>query len=127
MSDQAGGSQASYDVWWDEEAQIMHTDWAPASVCGESEARACTAAILDLGKGAVPLLVDLREMKKLERGAREHFKVNKAGVSAMALLVGSAVTRMLANFFMRTDTGQTPTRMFTEESAALDWLQEHRP
>ena len=102
----------------------MRTEWAPGSVCGEREARESTAALVALGKGAVPLLVDMRQMKKLERGAREHFKVDKGGVSAMALLVESPVTRMLANFFMRTDPDQTPTRMFTEESAAIDWLRE---
>jgi hypothetical protein len=69
----------------------------------------------------------MRAMKRLERGAREYYKNDKAGVSAMALLVGSPVTRMLANFFMRTDTDTTPTRMFTDESTALAWLREHRP
>ena len=100
--------------------------WAPGSVCDVKEARGGTAAIRALEKGAVPMLVDMREMKKLERGAREYYKTDKAGVSAMALLVGSPVTRMLANFFMRTDTDTTPTRMFTDESVALGWLRERR-
>lgn len=115
-----------YDVSWDEAEQMVRFVWAPGSVCDEQEARAGSAAIRALDKGGVPMLVDMREMKKLERGAREYYKTDKAGVSAMALLVGSPVTRMLANFFMRTDTDTTPTRMFTDESVALGWLRERR-
>ena len=45
----------------------------------------------------------------------------------MALLIGPPVTKMLANFFMRQDADRTPTRMFTSEPAAVDWLQSQRP
>jgi len=115
------------DVSWDEAERVVRFVWAPGSVCNEQEARIGTAAIRALGKGAVPMLVDMRQMKKLERDAREYYKTDKAGVSAMALLVGSPVTKMLANFFMRTDTDTTPTRMFTDEALAVTWLHEQRP
>ncbi|MBA3309424.1 MAG: STAS/SEC14 domain-containing protein [Nocardioidaceae bacterium] len=116
-------AQALYRVYWDEAAEVIRCVWAPGVVCGEKEARASTEAIEALGRGAVPLLVDMRNMKKLERGARERYKTSKGGVSAMALLVGSPVTQVLANFFIDTDPDTTQTRMFTDESAALGWLR----
>jgi hypothetical protein len=115
-----------YDVSWDEAEQVVRFVWAPGSICTVAQARAGSATIRALDKGTVPMLVDMRRMKKLEREARELYKTDKGGVSAMALLVGSPVTKMLANFFMRTDTDTTPTRMFTDESVALNWLHEQR-
>ena len=109
---------------WDEDAQILRVRWSDGVVVGESEARAATEAIVGLGKGAAPLLVDMTDMGKLDRGAREHFKVDKGGTSAFALLVGSPVTKMLANFFMRTDADETPVRMFTDEQTAIAWLHQ---
>jgi hypothetical protein len=124
MAETTGGAQESFQVWWDDRAGVVRCVWAADVVCSEQEARACTHAIEAVGRGGVPLLVDMRQMKKLERGAREHYKTNKGGVNAMALLVGSPVTRMLANFFMSTDVDRTPTRMFTDELSALTWLGE---
>ena len=118
---------ALYDVSWDETEQVVRFVWAPGSVCTVQQARAGSATIRALDKGTVPMLVDMRQMKKLEREARELYKTDKGGVGAMALLVGSPVTKMLANFFMRTDTDTTPTRMFTDESMALTWLRAQRP
>ena len=118
---------ALYDVSWDETEQVVRFVWAPDSVCTVQQARAGSATIRALGKGTAPMLVDMRQMKKLEREARELYKTDKGGVGAMALLVGSPVTKMLANFFMRTDTDTTPTRMFTDESVALTWLHAQRP
>ncbi|MEA2449367.1 MAG: hypothetical protein QOG63_1299 [Thermoleophilaceae bacterium] len=126
MGPKLGVTSRPYNVWWDEDTHVIRCEWAAGVVCGELEAREATAAVAALGRGSVPLLVDMRTMAKLERGAREEFKVNKGGVSAMALLVGSAVTKMLANFFMRTDADNTPTRMFTDESAAIEWLHGPR-
>lgn len=122
MTEQAASSNGPFRVWWDEAAHVLRGDWAPGTVCGEAEAVASTQQIRALGRGPVPLLVDIREMKRLDRGAREHYKIDKGGASAMALLVGSAMTMMIANFFMRTDAGATPTRMFTSEAEAIAWL-----
>ena len=122
----AAGEKFSRE-YWDDEAQVLRVVWAPGSVCTGEAARMSTEAIGALALGPVPMLVDMREMQKLEREAREHFKVEKGGVCAMALLVGSPVTKMLANFFMRTDADRTPTRMFTSEPAAVAWLRSQRP
>jgi hypothetical protein len=110
-------------VSWDEGIGVARVVWPTGAVVGAQEAGETTAAIRALGRGAVPLLVDMREVSRLDRGAREHYKVDKGGVCAMGLLVGSPLTRMLANFFMSTDPDGTPVRMFTDEPAALEWLR----
>ena len=119
-------SGALYRVYWDGDASVAVTDWTKGAVCGLAEARLVTAELTALGRGEVPLLVDMRGMAKLERDAREHFITDQSGVSAIALLAGSAVNKMIANFFIGLQRMSVPIRIFTDRSQALDWLGEHR-
>ena len=116
----------AYRVYWDDTASIGVTEWAKGSVCGVEEARQVTSDLAALGFGQVPLLVDMRGMAKLERDAREHFIGDQAGVTAIALLAGSAVNKMIANFFIGLQRMPVPIRIFTDRDQALSWLGEHR-
>lgn len=60
------------------------------------------AAIESFGRGAAPLLADMRQMATFERDARKQDR-------AIALLVDSPVTRMMASFFWdATHAGTSP-------------------
>lgn len=115
-----------YRVSWDDETQVARTEWLPGSVCRIEEAKAVTDQIRAMGRGPVPVLVDMRQMAKLERSAREHFVSDQGGVCAIALLAGSPVTRMMANFFIGMRRMTVPIQMFTDEAAAIAWLTERK-
>lgn len=117
---------ASFEVWWDDAAGIIRFRVAKGAVFGVMEATASTDAVRGLGRGPVPLLVDMRDIARLDRGAREHFKTERAGTTASAMLVGSAMTKVIANFFMAIDGAQTPQRMFSDEGAAVAWLSHQK-
>ena len=112
-----------YRVWWDEEAGVARTDWRAGAVCGLAEAQAVNEEILAMGQGKVLSLVDLRDVRSIDRPAREFFMNSSADFHAVALLAGSAATRMLANFFMGLKRGAIPVRMFTVEADAVNWLR----
>ncbi|QNK82068.1 STAS/SEC14 domain-containing protein [Nakamurella sp. PAMC28650] len=112
-------------VWWDEQHRIARNDWKPGSVCDLDGARKVTAAVGAFGRGAVPVLVDMRYLAKADRAAREHFTGPDAQATAVALLVASAVSRVVANFIIGLQRMPVPTRMFTDESAAVSWLGEN--
>jgi len=84
-------------VWWDEARGIAHNDWRPQSVCTLQQARAVTQATKDLGFGAVPVLVDMRFLSKADRAARVHFTSSEGEAKAVALLVSSPVSKVVAN------------------------------
>ncbi len=42
---------------------------------------------------------------------------------ATALLIDSPVSRVIANFFMGLNRPLSPTRVFTEQTQAIRWLQ----
>lgn len=115
-----------YRVSWDEQAGLARTDWLPGAVCGIEEARAVDAEIKALDRGKVRCLVDLRDVDTIDRPAREYFMNQNPHYRAVAMLAGSASTRMLANFFLGLKRGAIPVRMFTDEADAVAWLQAQR-
>ena len=116
----------SFRVWWDEAASIVNVEWLPGAVVDLAAAQAATRAVRALSRGPVPMLVDTRGMKEFDRSARAHFLEDQSGAGAMALLASSAVSRMIANFFIGMQRQPMPVRMFTDRAAAVAWLHERR-
>ena len=112
-------------VWWDEPNGAIRCDFAPGAVVDLEEARAISVEIDELGRPGNPLCVDIRTAPTIDRAARQHFMA-ATEFGAVALLVDSAVTRMLANFFQGLNRSGVPARMFNHEAEALAWLREHR-
>ena len=115
----------SYRVWWDDEAGVARVEWREDAVCTIVEARGITTAIVALKRGNVPTLVNLRQLASIDRAAREFFN-DSAIYTAVGFLVGSATTRMMANFFIGLVRGGNPMRMFTVETEALGWLRSQQ-
>lgn len=115
-----------FSVWHDESVDIVQVDWAAGAIADRAAAEASTEAVRELGRDGGLMLVDTRGIKSFDREARAHFLADQGGSRAMALLVGSAVNKMLANFFMGMHKQAIPVRMFTERDLAIAWLQEQR-
>ena len=76
-----------------------------------------------------PLLIDIRTAQPLDADARHHYSGQTLvdGFSALALLVESSpFGRMMGNVYLRVARPGVPTRLFTEERRALEWLINHR-
>jgi hypothetical protein len=76
-----------------------------------------------------PGLVDLTGVRSLSRGARKYFAGQEASevVAVCALLVTSPLATAIGNFFMGFDRPLSPTRLFTSEAEALEWLRSSLP
>jgi hypothetical protein len=78
--------------------------------------------------GEVPrgLLIDMRGVRSETRAAREYFKRPEVAVktSKVAMLVGSPLSRVIANFFLSFGDHLASTRLFTDEASAVAWLTE---
>ena len=112
----------SYRVWWDATNGIGRVDWAQGAVCTLPIAERLLVAVAALGRGKVHVLVDSRGAGSMDRPSRELFRHSDAFAST-AILVGSAVNRMVANFFLGHNHTATPVKMFTLEAEAVSWLQ----
>ncbi len=69
-----------------------------------------------------PLLVDIVALKTMSHEAREFYgKVED--VNAVALLVGSPVSRVLGTVFLGISKSKVPLKLFTSEEDAIEWLK----
>ncbi len=117
------------DVWLDEEGIMHEVGHEGARVTLTSARREVAAMKRVAGGGRYPILVDIRRCRSVTRDARQYLSGPEAAtcVSAVALLTASPLTRIMANFFIGFNRGTFPTRVFTDESAALEWLRGQAP
>jgi hypothetical protein len=90
-------------------------------------AREVIAATTKITKGKkCPVLADLRRVRSISREARQYYAGEESAqaVAAVALLVGSPISRMSGNFFLALNKPSFPVRLFTLESEAIEWLRE---
>jgi hypothetical protein len=103
-------------------AHLVRLSWRPGlRVDGALAQRAM--ALVDEINGPLerPLLVDMKGTAQLTRDARMTFG-RKCSASRIALLGGSEVDRVIANFALGVTRTPVPTRFFTSEPEALSWL-----
>lgn len=108
---------------------ILRAWAAPGAQETVETARLHLQAICRLADGRrLPLLVDLRNIRSTDREARMLYSSDEfaACVCAAALLVGSAVSRVIGNFYLGFNKAIYPTHLFTEEPDALTWLEQFK-
>jgi hypothetical protein len=105
----------------------MHFPGAEVSL---EDARATMDAYLRIRDGVSrPLLVGTQGMKSIERGARTLYASEEAArvATAVAIIVDTKVSRLLGNFYLGLSKPHIPSRLFTEQAEALDWLKRFLP
>ena len=104
---------------------IVQLVWGPGVAMGLEDAIAAIDAMTKLTGGQrSPLLVDVHDTGPQDRPARVEFVRRGDLVSAVALVVATPLSRMMANFFLTVSKPMAPTRLFDDEASALAWLQE---
>lgn len=112
-------------VWLGEDgiARVIHTPNAEVTL---EDAKETMAAYLKINKGKrLPLFVDTKTMKSLAREARHYYAGEEAAkvASAVAIIVGTPVSRVLGNFYIGLSNPHLPSRLFTSDAEALEWLK----
>jgi hypothetical protein len=101
---------------------IVRLCWTPGlRITGALAAAAMTAVDELNGDQTRPLLVEMTGADTPTREAREHFG-RRCTASRIALLGESAVDRVRASPGVGSRGVPVPTRFFTSEPAALEWL-----
>lgn len=75
-----------------------------------------------------PLLVDITNVRNMSKEAREEYVMphNKEIVTAVALITGSNVGRMIGNLFITLNKHVIPVKLFTDAHKAREWLLLHK-
>lgn len=105
---------------------VVQIAWAPHVPSGLEDAIASIEAMQELTGGrAAPLLVHTTHAGPQDRAARMEYVRHQGIVSAVALIVGNPLSRMMATFFINVSRPDVPVRLFEDEAVAVAWLTEH--
>lgn len=105
-----------------EPAGVLRLTWPRGATISESDAEAAMRQVnLLCGEDNHPMLVDMATTAEVSRGARAVW-ARPCQASRIALLGASPVDRVIANFFLGIYKAPCPTKFFTSEREALEWL-----
>ncbi|HEU4535623.1 MAG TPA: STAS/SEC14 domain-containing protein [Polyangiaceae bacterium] len=113
-------------TFWLDDHGVMHVVARPDATQSLDDARGNVRAVAAALRGRqCPLLIDMREVKYFAREVREYYTSEEAmaSASAFAVLVGSSLTRTLANMMLSATRTQVPTKLFTDQAKAEAWLR----
>ena len=91
-----------------------------------SDAEQNLSAALQLRDGQRrPILVDIRDAVPLDADVRRCYAGEVlVGFTCLALLIkANPLGRMIGNVYLRVANTRIPTRLFTDEGSALQWLR----
>ena len=111
-------------TWMDPELGILRFEYAPGAVCKIADAKENIEQQTRIADGkVVPILVDVTKAKEVDGESRAHYAAQKA-FSAMALVTDSPIAKVIGNIFLAVHGKRgIPTRLFTSEAEAIQWLK----
>ncbi len=74
----------------------------------------------------VPALVDIRNVKSIDKAARNYLSSEdgKMYINAGAILVGNTKSKIMGNIFITFNKPELPTKLFTNKAGAVKWLHQ---
>ena len=89
-------------------------------------AQECVEARIKYSAGiSYPVCIYLTGVKSATKEAREYLAEEGTRlVKAGALIIGSPVTKILGNIFLRINKPEVPTHLFNNEEDAIEWLKQ---
>ena len=125
MSSDAGQDDLPKFRMWMRPDGIVQLVWATGAVMTLEAAQAAIQSLTELTDGRrAPLLVDAHDAGPQLRPARTEFVRRGDAVSAVALLVATPLSRIMGNFYLTVSKPISPTRLFEDETEALNWLRK---
>ncbi len=106
------------------EDDIIRLKWTEGVTITEDDARAAAVLVNQISPDRRrPMMVDMTLTAAVTRAARTVF-LEPGAASRIALVGGSPVDRVIANFVLGVSNMPCPTHFFSSAAAALDWLRQ---
>jgi hypothetical protein len=103
--------------------ELIRLEWSRGVTIDEQAARDAASFVNRLSSDKRrPMIVGMATTAAVSRQARTVF-LEPSAANAIALLGKSPVDRVIANFILGVSNLPCPTRFFTAEAAALDWIR----
>lgn len=119
------GYKNKYAEFWTRDG-ILFFIYKPNTVIDIKGARAIVKdRIRFQNEKSYPILCDMRQLNVVEKPARDYLAEEGSYLAnAVALLVKELYTEKLSDIFLQTSKPSVPTRQFTSEAMALEFLKQ---
>ncbi len=117
------------EYWLVEGEDVLYANIIPNSVLELEHVKANLAKrseLLNLER-PIPTILDIRKIERISKEARSFSSKSTDGLSAIALLVDSGLSRVIGNYALMLHRPKIPTKLFTSEEAALEWINQYQP
>ena len=105
---------------------IVQVVWLSRASAHLADATATLDAMASLTRGRQsPLVVDMRDTGPQDRRTRAEWTSRPGLQSAVALIVGTPLSRMLGNLILMVNKPRFPVKLFNNEADAVAWLLEY--
>lgn len=113
------------ELWMSEEGIIMVRAFPGAYSNREDAEAAIDAAKMLAGDKKYPVLIDIREGLGASRDSFKIYSGEKAAsmCKAAALIKGTPLSNMMANFFIGIYKTKYPMKLFDDPEKAIEWLK----
>lgn len=105
---------------------VMYFTYKASDLINLAAAKKVVDDRLKLQNGiSYPVICDARELKGMDKEARDYLaKQGSQLVSSVALIVTSAATKVMTNFYLTVNKPDVPTKLFTSASEALEFIKK---
>jgi hypothetical protein len=129
MTERSQPARTSIARIWMEEPDLLWGEVLPGGPVGLEDAKEHIAACWKLtGRRPVSIVMDVRCGRPVERAARQYLSSPEVAETtvALALLVESSFSRMVASFFLGLGKPPYPAKAFSSEAQARAWVAKLR-
>jgi hypothetical protein len=108
---------------------IMFVEYKPGLVMNVEIAKLMVSDRLKVSNGiSRPVFLDVRNFVSMDRATMKYYKSEEVVqcVTAAAFLTGNALTSLAGNIFLTLGKPLVPTRLFSDEKKALEWLEKYK-
>ncbi len=109
------------------EGGILNTECFPKTTMTLEDGIESTRISAEMNEGQeLPLLCDITNVVKMSQECRKHFagEEHAKTFSKCALIISNPISKIIGNFFMGLNKPLKPTKLFTNKSDGLQWLQK---
>lgn len=115
-------------VHWMEEHDIMYVEYTQSLTVDDlkEHMRLCTQYFDKLNQGPQLMISDPRNVKSQpSKEVRDYLKTEEVYKysKAVAIMVKGGLSKLIINIFLSFDKPPHPTKVFSEESKAIQWLK----
>lgn len=112
---------------WRDEKGIVQTIYVPNAKQTIADTIRHGEILAEIGQGQkVVLLVDMSNLKAIDRESRKYGVEDAVAVTAAVGLFGNSFfTRTIGNLWLRINKPPYPTRIFADEVEAYEWLLQY--